>query len=588
MFDEIAPEGEFNYSLPTLRPYQQKAHDTFFESEEGAIMELFTGGGKTLLAANIAKTMAEQYKGRSMFLAHTDELVSQACQAMMRMGLWPNVEKSADYNGQAYAPDTDEWKQMFPQGVPPRSWFRFNAVWVSSMQTFINRMHKYEQNPFGLLFIDEAHRSRCRTYENIVSQLKKHDGKLRLCGLTATPYREDKKNLGTIFTRYALKYPIGEGIDDGYLVSLEVLTHHAKFDDSKLKVSGDDYTDNSQGAAMASKECIESIAHPIIENLGDHKCMVFAPNIASTEAICLALNAITPGIATYIHGKVPKTERKRRVKLYRNSKFKIMVGCDCLVEGFDVPDVSMLAFARRTKSIGKKKQMAGRGLRVLSGCIDGKNTPEERRVAIAASTKPKCVILDFVNNATTDIVSAIEVVLSDMDPIKMDYIRKNLPKSDKVNITREDTELLALMYDLDQSLRNTLGPPPRIDYELREKNIYDAGGNRQKKKRDNTTPSTQQIRDAEQLFIKREAAEKMTASALDDLIVQRRSVRCGKSNYGFLMNKGIDPKANSINWYEAQYLRKMIMSRPAQQPPANWPELLTRFRNPTKKDESHG
>lgn len=300
------------------------------------------------------------------------------------------------------------------------------------------------------------------------------------------------------------------------------------------------------------------------------------------------MNAITPGIATYIHGKVPKTERKRRVKLYRNSKFKIMVGCDCLVEGFDVPDVSMLAFARRTKSIGKKKQMAGRGLRVLSGCIEGKNTPEERRVAIAASTKPKCVILDFVNNATTDIVSAIEVVLSDMDPIKMDYIRKNLPKSDKVNITREDTELLALMYDLDQSLRNTLGPPPRIDYELREKNIYDAGGNRQKKKRDNTTPSTQQIRDAEQLFIKREAAEKMTASALDDLIVQRRSVRCGKSNYGFLMNKGIDPKANSINWYEAQYLRKMIMSRPAQQPPANWPELLTRFRNPTKKDESHG
>lgn len=586
MFDEYIEEAEFHYSLPTLRPYQQEAHDEFFKSNDWGLTELATGCGKTLTAASVTRTAFEKLNRRTLFLAHTDELVSQACQAMMRMGMWPNVEKASEYMGQPYAPDFDERKDMFPKGFPPRSWFKFNVVWVSSMQTFVNRMDKYEQNPFGLLFIDEAHRARCRTYEQIVSQLKKYNPDILGCGLTATAFRLDKKNLGTMFPRFVFRYPIGMAIDDGYLTDIEVLTHYAKFDDSKLKVSDGDYTDNSQGAAMASKECIESIAHPIIENLGDHKCMVFAPNIASTEAICLALNKLTPGIATFIHGKVPKIERKRRVKLYRNSKFKIMVGCDCLVEGFDVPDVSMLAFARRTKSIGKKKQMAGRGLRVLSGCIDGKNTPEERRAAIAASAKPKCVILDFVNNATSEIVSAIEVVLSDMDPMKMDYIRKNLPKNEKTKVSREDAELLALMYDFDQSLRNTLGPPPRIDYELHKKNIYDAGGNKQRKNRDNATPSSQQIRDAEQLFIKREVAEGMTAGELNELIIQRRLTKCGKSNYGFLKHKGIDPKENNINWYEAQYLRKMIMSRPAQQPPDNWPDLLTRFRNPTKKGDS--
>ena len=43
---------------------------------------------------------------------------------------------------------------------------------------------------------------------------------MRLLGLTATPYRADKKNLGTLFPAFAYRMSILDAIDRGYLVDV--------------------------------------------------------------------------------------------------------------------------------------------------------------------------------------------------------------------------------------------------------------------------------------------------------------------------------------------------------------------------------
>src|SRR5690606_33904338 len=54
---------------------------------------------------------------------------------------------------------------------------------------------------------------------------------------------------------------------------------------------------------------------------------------------------------------------------------------------------------RPTKSRSLYCQMVGRGTRPLAGIVDQHDTAEGRRAAIAASTKPHTLILDFVGNS---------------------------------------------------------------------------------------------------------------------------------------------------------------------------------------------
>jgi hypothetical protein len=69
-------------------------------------------------------------------------------------------------------------RKLFGGPFPPNDWFTFGKVWVSSMQTFVSRIDKYAATGgFDLVCIDEAHRSRCQTYETIVHRLQEANRK---------------------------------------------------------------------------------------------------------------------------------------------------------------------------------------------------------------------------------------------------------------------------------------------------------------------------------------------------------------------------------------------------------------------------
>lgn len=91
-------------------------------------------------------------------------------------------------------------------------------------------------------------------------------------------------------------------------------------------------------------------------------------------------------------------------------------------EGFDAPNTAVCAIARPTKSESLYLQMIGRGTRPQPGVVDGPETAEARRQAIAESNKTHTTIIDFVGNSGRHKLVSVADVLAgnDVDPVDLE------------------------------------------------------------------------------------------------------------------------------------------------------------------------
>jgi superfamily II DNA/RNA helicase len=100
-----------------------------------------------------------------------------------------------------------------------------------------------------------------------------------------------------------------------------------------------------------------------------------------------------------LHGKTPRDERRDKLKAFSRGDFQFLCNCGLFLEGFDETSIGVVAMARPTKSRALYAQAIGRGTRTLPGLVDGLETADERRTAIAMSNKPNVLVLDFVGNS---------------------------------------------------------------------------------------------------------------------------------------------------------------------------------------------
>lgn len=79
---------------------------------------------------------------------------------------------------------------------------------IGSVQTLTNdrRLNAYPHNAFDLIIVDEAHHCLSSSYQKVL----KYFNNARVLGVTATPDRNDKKDLSTFFDSIAFEYPIYE------------------------------------------------------------------------------------------------------------------------------------------------------------------------------------------------------------------------------------------------------------------------------------------------------------------------------------------------------------------------------------------
>jgi superfamily II DNA or RNA helicase len=379
-----------------LRPYQRDQADAVFSEFQQVNSTLVvspTGTGKTILAANIAYRVANPPPPRSpkrvMLLAHRKELIYQAKDKIEKMtGLRAEIEMGDQRVG-----GTDS---LFTKQPP---------IVVSSVQTQCSggdgggRMSKFSPDEFGLLILDEAHHATSPTYKRIIDYYRTNPD-LKIVGITATPDRADEEALGQVFESVAYDYEILDAIHDGWLVPVDQqMVTVADLDFSRVRTTAGDLNGADLSAIMESERILQEIAGPTIEIVGDKRAIVFTASVKHAECLSNILNRHRTGMAEWVCGMTEDDKRKDILARFADGRTQVVANCSVLIEGFDNPAVEVIVMGRPTKSRNLYAQMCGRSLRPLPGIVDGLETAEERKAAIAKSKKVSALILDFVGNS---------------------------------------------------------------------------------------------------------------------------------------------------------------------------------------------
>lgn len=356
-----------------LRYYQREAVDAFHAclgQHKRPLIVMATGLGKTQTFGAIAK----HWEGRVLILAHREELVFQARDRIEQMsGEQVGVEKAEFFSGK-------------------------ERIVVGSVQTVTKKKRLARLRALGaptLIVIDEAHHAVAKTYRAIIEYFKD----AVVLGVTATPWRTDKKALGKVFDTVCYEKNILEGIEEGFLVPLDgCQIDITALDISKVKVAAGDFAVGELDEQVLKG--VEGIVQKTLEFHGRRRGPIFFPGKASATVAAARFNALKSGCAAVVTDDTPKEERKAIMTAVKGGTIQYLCNVMVATEGFDWPSADMVGLARPTKSVTVHTQMIGRGTRVLA---DVDTIPESHQAAqrierIAGSPKQRCIIVDFVGN----------------------------------------------------------------------------------------------------------------------------------------------------------------------------------------------
>ncbi|GGX90132.1 ATP-dependent helicase [Litchfieldella qijiaojingensis] len=340
----------------------------FRQTDEPAVVVLPTGSGKSLVIAELARLA----RGRVLVLAHVRELVEQ---------------NHAKY--QAYGLEAD----IFSAGLGRKESGR--QVVFGSVQSVVRHLDSFDDGAFTLLVIDECHRVSLdddSSYRQVIDRLRQANPRLKVLGLTATPYRLGQ---GFIYHRHhhgmvrgeadcffadcVFEQPLRLMVKQGYLAEpkrIDVAVE--RYDFSALVPSTRGlFSEDDLNRVVSGQRVTPGIIAELVERARD-RCgvMIFAATVAHAEEI---LGYLPQGEAALVTGTTSSGERERLIAAFKGEQLKYLVNVAVLTTGFDAPHVDLIAILRPTESVSLYQQIVGRGLRLAPG-------------------KSDCLILDYAGN----------------------------------------------------------------------------------------------------------------------------------------------------------------------------------------------
>ncbi len=335
-----------------LKDHQQAAIDNLKKMRDSgesiALLYHATGAGKTVTAVSDAKGCGE----RTLFIAHTRELVSQAKSTFQdlwqdkRVGMYVAEQKDAD----AY-------------------------VVCASIQSVAQNIEQFKPDDFGYIIIDECHHGTANTYKKLLGYFKP---KFTL-GLTATPERTDGEDLLELFRNVAHKLDLKTAVEIGELTPVRCIRIKTNVDLSTVRINGIKYYSQDLESKLYVPERNRIMIDTYLQYVKNRKTLVFCASVKHAELISQLFkeNGI---VSEAVSGNLKNSERARIFDEYENGSINVLCACDLLNEGWDSPKTEVLFMARPTMSKTLYVQQLGRGMRKCEG-------------------KDHLVVFDFIDNA---------------------------------------------------------------------------------------------------------------------------------------------------------------------------------------------
>ncbi len=324
-----------------LRPYQAEAKQAILsawdEGQQKTLLVLPTGCGKTVVFSSVTEDQVK--KGhRVLIMAHRGELLDQAAHKLWQTAGIESVLEKAD-------------SSCLGSSVP---------VTVGSVQSLAQpaRLARFPEDYYQDIIVDEAHHCLSDSYRRVLD----HFPEANVLGVTATPDRGDKRNLGEYFDSLAYEYSMTRAIRDGYLCPIKAQMIPLKLDIREVGISNGDFAVNAIGHAL--EPYLRQIAKEMAEYCKGRKTVAFLPLISTSRKFCRMLNEA--GLrAVEINGY--SADRAEILRDFEAGKYDVLCNSMLLTEGWDCPAVDCIVVLRPTKIRSLYQQMVGRGMRLHPG-----------------------------------------------------------------------------------------------------------------------------------------------------------------------------------------------------------------------------
>lgn len=359
-----------------LRQYQQDAFDAIIKwvkkSYDPCLINAATGAGKSLIIAAVAEALHSiSGEKKILCLAPSRELVLQNREKYLATGN-PASIFSASAGGRCLK----------------------HPVVFGTEGTVKNATDKFGSQ-FCAVIIDEAHRI-TPTIKKIIEDLQLKNDKLRVIGLTATPYRmntgyiyridehgrtlDETETVNPFFTKLLYKIEARFLIEQGFLTPpIFEAGESESYDTSGLSLNRMGQFDSSDidrafvGKGRKTSLIVAEIVAKAYDRMG---VMIFAATVQHAKEIMESLPVELSAIVT---GETKKHEREDILNRFKAMEIKYLVNVAVLTTGFDAPHVDLVAILRATESASLLQQIIGRGLRLHDH-------------------KQNCLVMDFAGN----------------------------------------------------------------------------------------------------------------------------------------------------------------------------------------------
>jgi superfamily II DNA or RNA helicase len=328
-----------------LRDYNKenlKVLKEHIKKNKKTLIVMACGLGKTVLMAHIIRYLVKKGQ-KALYLCDKTDILDQAVDKIQGVATFRNCRR--------FIPSGDDWQDadvLFAS---------FKAMNNSQNQW----MKMFYKNEFDYIFVDESHHSYARTYSEVLNYFKPK----RIIGATATPYREDEKDIGDFFGDPVIDISMDEALENGWLTPI----HYQIFTDT----ASDDYIKKLESLevnitleSLNKNLFIDSrdieIVRRIREVAKKRRTVVFGRSIKHIERFKTHM----PEAVLY-HSKLPVKLQKKIFSDFIAGKIQTLLTIEKLHEGVDAVDVEVLVILRDTSSKRISEQRVGRGLRIKPG-----------------------------------------------------------------------------------------------------------------------------------------------------------------------------------------------------------------------------